>query len=139
MATPTTSTVDGATVGRIARFATVGASAAGVQTGLLWAFVEHGGVNYLVGAAFAIEITILLQYVLNNAWTFSASRHTGRGEYLRGLLRTNLVRGSAIPIQLGLLAAFVSWAGAGYIAANLGAILISGTYRYLLDARWTWK
>lgn len=138
MATPTAG-IDARTVGRIARFVTVGASAAGIQTALLWAFVEFGGLNYLVGAAVAIEITIVLQYVANNAWTFSASRHTARGEYLRGLLRTNVVRGSAIPIQLGLLAAFVQWVGLTYVVANLGAILVSGVYRYLLDARWTWQ
>ncbi|QLG61225.1 GtrA family protein [Halorarum salinum] len=138
MATPTTS-IDSSTVGRLARFVTVGASAAAIQTALLWAFVEFGGLNYLVGAAIAIEITIVLQYVANNAWTFSASQHTGRGEYLRGLFRTNVVRGSAIPIQLGLLAGFVQWVGLAYVVANLCAILVSGVYRYLLDARWTWQ
>lgn len=138
MATPTP-TVNGTTAGRLARFVTVGTGAAAVQTGLLWSFVELARMNYLVAAAVSIEITILLQYVVNNAWTFSASRHTGRSAFLRGLVRTNVVRGSAIPIQLGLLAAFVRWAGMVYVVANLGAILISGIYRYLLDARWTWK
>ena len=138
MATPTSS-VNGSTTGRLARFVTVGTGAAAVQTGLLWSFVELGRINYLVAAAVSIEITILLQYVVNNAWTFSASRHTGRGAFLRGLVRTNVVRGSAIPIQLGLLAAFVQWVGLVYVVANIGAILISGVYRYLLDARWTWK
>ena len=125
--------------GRLARFATVGTGAAAVQTVLLWAFVEFGRANYLFAAAVAIELTILLQYAANNAWTFSASRHTGRSEYLRGLARTNLVRGSAIPIQLGLLAALVRWGGLAYLLANIGAIAVSGCYRYLLDARWTWK
>ena len=139
MATPTTTTATQAKAGRLARFATVGTGAAAVQTGLLWAFVAMAGANYLVAAAIAIEITILLQYVANNAWTFSASRHAGRREYLRGLVRTNVVRGSAIPIQLGLLAALVQWTAVTYVVANLGAIAVSGCYRYFLDARWTWQ
>ena len=38
----------------------VGTVSAGVQMGLLWLFVEAVGLNYLVGAAIAIELTIIL-------------------------------------------------------------------------------
>jgi len=89
------------------RFVIVGAFTAGIQMSLLWLFVDMAGVNYLLGATIAIEITIVLSYVLNNAWTFQASQNTGTTEYLRGLLKTNLVRGTAIPIQLGVLYALV--------------------------------
>ncbi|WP_324757185.1 GtrA family protein [Haloarcula sp. GH36] len=123
---------------RLIRFFLVGLTAASIQTVLLWLFIEFGGLNYLVGAAIAIEITILLQYVLNNAWTFSHDRHTSRWEYLVGMSKTNLVRGSAIPLQLGLLYAFVNWAAAVPLLANGGAIALTGIYRYVLDARWTW-
>ncbi|MFB6218326.1 MAG: GtrA family protein [Halobacteriaceae archaeon] len=123
---------------QLRRFVLVGTAAAAVQTVLLGLLVEVGGLQYLVAAALAIEATILLQYGANNAWTFRRTRHSGAGEYLRGLLRTNLVRGSAIPIQLGVLYGLVSWAGVVYIVANVVAIAISGVYRYALDARWTW-
>lgn len=120
------------------RFFVVGAVAAGVQTLLLGAFVEYGGLHYLLAATIAIEITIVFQYVLNNAWTFRGAKNTGRNEYLSGLVRTNLVRGSAIPIQLGVLYGLVNWTQIPYLFANIIAILISGVYRYVLDARWTW-
>ena len=105
---------------------------------LLWLFVDIAGVNYLVGATIAIEITIILSYVLNNAWTFQASQNTGRVEYLIGLLKTNVVRGTAIPLQLAILYVLVEWAGLLYLIGNAVAILISGLYRYVLDATWTW-
>jgi putative flippase GtrA len=123
---------------RLRRFVTVGILAAAVQMALLWLFVDLAGLNYLIGATIAIELTILLSYVLNNAWTFRASRNTGLWEYVTGLFKTNLVRGSAIPIQLGVLFAFVEWIDLLYLVANGVAILISGLYRYALDARWTW-
>jgi Predicted membrane protein len=123
---------------RLRRFVIVGIMGAGVQIGLLWLFVDIGGVNYLLGALFAIEFTIVLAYVLNNAWTFQTDRHTSRMEYLTGLLRTNVVRGTAIPIQLGILYAFVEWAGLLYLVANGAAIFLTGLYRYVLEARWTW-
>ncbi|AZQ14761.1 MULTISPECIES: GtrA family protein [Halorubrum] len=120
------------------RFVLVGAVTAGIQMGLLWLFVDAAGLNYLIGATIAIEITIILSYVLNNAWTFQASQNTGTMEYLEGLVKTNLVRGTAIPIQLGVLYALVEWASVMYLVANAVAIFLSGLYRFVLDKRWTW-
>ena len=125
------------------------------------------GMFYLLAALFAIEITIILSYVLNNAWTFQVTQNTGTVEYLVGLLKTNVVRGTAIPIQLGILYVLVELgvfdplvAGVGAIepstavgpieplvaaigpieplVANAVAIVVSGLYRYVLDAKWTW-
>lgn len=127
------------TVVRLYRFVTVGAFAAGVQTAVLWLLVEHGGLNYLWAATLSIELTIILQFFVNNAWTFQSAGHSTRYDFLVGLVRTNVVRGTAIPIQLGLLWAFVNWAGLVYLIANGFAIVISGLYRYYLDSRWTWK
>lgn len=123
---------------QLRRFVIVGALAAGLQIALLWLFVDVAGLNYLVGATVAIEITIVCSYVLNNAWTFRASRNTGVAGYLAGLVKTNLVRGTAIPIQLGVLAALVEWGEMMYLLANVVAILVSGVYRFVLDSRWTW-
>ncbi len=123
---------------RLRRFVLVGTIAAGVQMVLLWLFVDLVGMNYLLGALIAIEATIVLSYVLNNAWTFRKSRNTGTSEYLAGLLKTNVVRGTAIPIQLAILFALVEGLDLLYLAANGVAIVVSGVYRYVLDARWTW-
>lgn len=130
--------VNGRFATRIRRFVIVGATAAGVQTLLLGGFVEYGGLHYLLAATIAIETTIIFQYVLNNVWTFRTVKNTGWSEYLYGLLKTNLIRGSAIPIQLGVLYGLVTWPDIAYLLANLIAIIISGVYRYILDARWTW-
>jgi len=123
---------------QLRRFVAVGATAAGVQMVLLWLLVDFGGLNYLVGAVVAIETTIVLQYVLNNAWTFQANRNTGVPGFLVGLAKTNVVRGTAIPIQLGILYALVEWGGLQYLLANAVAIVTSGLYRYVLDTKWTW-
>jgi len=123
---------------QLRRFVAVGAFTAGVQMVLLWLFVDFGRLNYLVGAVVAIEITIVLSYVLNNAWTFRRYRNTGTVDFLVGLLKTNVIRGSAIPLQVGVLFALVEWRAVPYLLANAFAILVSGLYRYVLDAKWTW-
>jgi len=124
---------------RLVRFFLVGCTAASVQLALLWLFVDFGGVNYLVGAFVAIELTILFQYVLNNAWTFHRSRHSSMREYAVGLGKTNLVRGTAIPLQLGILYVLVTLGTAEYLVGNAVAISVTGLYRYALDAAWTWN
>lgn len=123
---------------QLRKFIVVGTFAAGIQMVLLWLLVDFGGLNYLVGAVLAIEVTIILQYVLNNAWTFSAVKITGRRDFFQGLAKTNVVRGSAIPIQLSILFLLVEWQHIGYLPANGIAILVSGAYRFVLDAQWTW-
>jgi putative flippase GtrA len=124
---------------QIRRFFFVGTLAAGFQTALLGTLVEWVNVQYLIAAVLSIEATIILQYGVNNRWTFYDSRHGGWREYGWGLLRTNLVRGSAIPIQVGVLYALVSAATIPYLVANGVGIVISGIYRYILDSRWTWR
>lgn len=130
--------ISGPLAPRLRRFVAVGIATAGVQLGLLWLFVDVAHLDYLIGALIAIEMTITLSYILNNAWTFRGSRNTGMTEYLIGLFKTNIVRGSAIPIQLAILFLLVEWRNTPYLMANAVAIVISGMYRYLLDARWTW-
>ena len=124
---------------QLRRFVAVGMFTAGVQMGLLWLLVDRAGLNYLGGAVLAIETTIVLSYVLNNAWTFHHYRNTGIADYVVGLLKTNVVRGTAIPIQLAVLFVLVEWRSITYLLANAVAIVISGVYRYVLDARWTWN
>jgi putative flippase GtrA len=130
--------LSGALARQLRRFVLVGVFVAGAQMVLLWGFVELAGVNYLLGALIAIETTIILSYVLNNAWTFRRIQNTGAIGYLVGLLKTNLVRGTAIPIQLAILFVLVEWLLLSYLVANAVAIALSGVYRYVLDARWTW-
>jgi putative flippase GtrA len=123
---------------QLRRFVAVGVFVAGIQMALLWLFVDIGRLNYILAAAVAIETTIVISYVLNNAWTFQASRNSGWTEYLHGLGKTNVVRGTAIPIQLAVLFVLVDWQGISYLSANAVAIFVSGIYRYVLDRRWTW-
>lgn len=130
--------VEGPRLRQLRRFVVVGAVTAGVQTVLLWVFVDTLALNYLFGAVVGVEITIVLTYVLNNAWTFRHARNTGPAAFLAGLVKTNVVRGSAIPIQLLILFALVEFRQVPYLLSNGVAILLSGVYRFVLDTWWTW-
>ena len=124
---------------RLVRFFLVGVTAASIQQALLWLLTSPGGVNVYLGAFVAIEVSILFCYVLNNAWTFHRSSHSSRREYLVGLGKTNLVRGTAIPLQLGILYVLLTLGSAGVLVGNAVAIGVTGLYRYALDSAWTWN
>jgi putative flippase GtrA len=130
--------VEGLATRQLRRFVAVGTVTAGVQTLLLWVFVDTLALNYLLGAVMGVEITIVLTYVLNNAWTFRSVRNTGPAAFLVGLAKTNVVRGSAIPIQLAVLFVLVEFRQLPYLLSNGVAIVLSGVYRFVLDTRWTW-
>jgi putative flippase GtrA len=120
------------------RFVIVGTFAAGVQQALLWVLNNPLEMDYIVASVISIEITIVLAYVLNDAWTFQSRQNSGTVPYLIGMLKTNIVRGTAIPIQVGILVALVEWVGLPVLIANGIAIPISGIYRFILDRQWTW-
>ena len=122
----------------IKKFVLVGLAAAVFETVFLFGFVEFAGFNYLVVSVFAIELAILGQYFLNNAWTFEGDSHGCWSERLRGLVKTNLVRGTSIPLQVGVLFLITQVLGVFYLVANIGAMLVAGAYRYVLDSRWVW-
>jgi putative flippase GtrA len=123
---------------QLRRFVAVGAFAAVVQMVLLWILVDITKLDYLLGAFIAIEVTIILSYILNNAWTFQTTQHTEAKAYFIGLVKTNIVRGTAVPIQLTILFVLVELRIITYLGANAVAIGVTGIYRYVLDARWTW-
>jgi putative flippase GtrA len=120
------------------RFIIVGTFAAGVQQAILWGLHNPVEMNYIVASVISIEITIILAYVLNDAWTFQSRQNNGTVAYVIGMLKTNIVRGTAIPIQIGILAALVEWVALPVLIANGIAIPISGIYRFILDRQWTW-
>ena len=124
---------------RLVRFFLVGATAASVQLLLLWILEDLVGFHHLVAAFLAIESTILLNYVLNNAWTFARSQHVSPREYLVGMGKTNLVRGTAMLLQIGVFQALLTLTMDESVVAMGVAILLTAPYRYVLDASWTWN
>ena len=59
---------------RFLRFCAVGASGVGVNLGALWLLTQLMGLQQNLASALAIELSILSNFVFNDAWTFS-DRH----------------------------------------------------------------
>ena len=58
---------------RVLKFGVVGVSGVGVNTFFLWFFTEIAEIHYLVSSPLAVELAVISNFLLNNAWTFRDS------------------------------------------------------------------
>ncbi len=124
---------------RLLKFCAVGLSGVIVNQGLLWLLTEFGGLQYYISALFAIEASIISNFVLNDYFTF-ADRRTGRGKsFVVRLLKFNVTCLAGAGIQYGLLLLFTSVFGIHYLISNLIAIAVAFLWNYFMSSWWTWK
>lgn len=123
--------------GRLARFLTVGAAGAVVNLGSL-SLLLAAGVNKYLASPIAIELSILSNFVLHQAWTF-ADRRDGTS-LVRRLARFQAVAALALVVSYATFVV-LSRAVAGMepqVAQAIG-ILPGTAVNYLCNSRWTFR
>src|SRR5687767_6728594 len=85
---------------RILRFAAVGFSGVFVNLGMLFIFADVLHVEDVISSALAIEISIIWNFLLNNAWTFRDKNELARVGFHSRMIRYNLVSLVGLGIQL---------------------------------------
>ncbi|MCD6509892.1 MAG: glycosyltransferase family 2 protein [Thermoprotei archaeon] len=125
---------------RIMRFCTVGAIGVLINEGLLWLITELMKVYYLVSAIFSIEASILSNFALNEAWTFSdLSSSNNPLSVLRRLVRYHLVSLGGLLVNLLTLWVLTNLAGIYYLISNIIGIILATAWNYALNVTWTWN
>jgi dolichol-phosphate mannosyltransferase len=132
----------------LARFLAVGFSGVFVNLGLLAVFVEALHLRDTVASALAIELSILWNFALNNAFTFRERNRDASAGYVARMIRYNLIGLVGLGIQLG---AFVLLNGAvvrlldraepgpwRYPSQCAGIVLATG-WNYATNVLWTWR
>src|SRR5262245_15882434 len=105
---------------RFSRFFAVGASGVLVNMGVLILLTESFGVPYAISSLLAIELSILSNFLLNNAWTWADRRSN---PFVERLFKYHLVAGfSALLGNWCLLILLTSLFRVDYRAANLAGI-----------------
>jgi dolichol-phosphate mannosyltransferase len=124
-------------LGMLIKFMLVGLSGVVVNQGLLWLLTDFGGLRYYISAIFAIEASIISNFVLNDYFTF-ARRRAGRF-FMGRLLKFNLICLAGAAIQYGLLVLFTSVLGIYYLISNIIAIAVAFLWNYFFNRNWTWR
>jgi dolichol-phosphate mannosyltransferase len=124
---------------RLIKFVGVGLSGVVVNEGVLWLLTEFAGLQYYISSIFAIEASIISNFILNDHFTFSDRRTGKTGSFFKRLLKFNLTCAAGAVIQYGFLLLLTEVAGLNYLLSNLIGIIIAFIWNYVLSLIWTWK
>ncbi|MGC9444842.1 MAG: GtrA family protein [Candidatus Methanospirareceae archaeon] len=123
---------------RLFKFSIVGGIGAVINTVLLWLFTDLAGIYYLYSSIIAIEIAIILQFLMNDRWTFKEQRTTHVAQFLRRIIKSNIWRSGGLAVNIGVLYALTEYAGLYYLLSNIVGIFCAFLLNYLFESRLTW-
>jgi dolichol-phosphate mannosyltransferase len=103
---------------------------------ILYLVVHFTGLNHLVAAAIASEISVLTNFAMNDRWTFGD--RTGGSSWMRRAAQYNGVALTGMAISLTTMAALMWSLGMHYLLANFVALTTATVSNYLLNSRITW-
>jgi dolichol-phosphate mannosyltransferase len=117
-------------------FSAVGCSGIGVNLGAYYALTRIAALSLELASPIAIELSVLWNFALNDAWTFGARRAEGR-------LLTRLGRFHAVSLAAGALNYVILLAltrsGWWDISANLMGIGVAAVMKFAINSSWTWR
>lgn len=85
---------------RFSRFATVGIFGAIIDLSISGTLVLWGSLSPVFAKFIGAEVAIIVMFLINDRWTFPGSPTTGWIHGIRRLLKSNMVRGGGIAVQL---------------------------------------
>jgi dolichol-phosphate mannosyltransferase len=119
------------------KFAVVGTSGVGVNTFFLWFFTDVAGFDYKISSPMAVELAVLSNFLLNNAWTFRDAAN--RSHVLVRIFKFHVTAAGGFVVNWSLLVALTELAGIYYLVSNLVGILAGFVWNYAVNVKWTWR
>jgi len=123
---------------RMIKFSIVGVIGAGINTGFLWILTDFAGLYYLFSSVVAIEIAIMMQFMMNDRWTFKDRKTNDVGQFIKRILKSNLWRSGGLSVNVGVLYLFTAYIGVYYLLSNIFGIICAFSLNYILESRLTW-
>lgn len=121
---------------RLVKFGVVGLSGIAVNEGLLAFLVEVAGMHKHYASPFAIEASILTNFLFHSRWTFRNSSNASRREVkffkFQGISLVSLL------INYAVYRLLLATTAMHYLAANLIGIVAAFVWNYGVNVRWTW-
>jgi dolichol-phosphate mannosyltransferase len=121
---------------RVSRFLLVGILGILINSLLLMALSELGGLHYLLSAVLATQGSAVWNFFLTERWVFPERRQNRPAGHR--LARFLLMNNGLLLLHLPLMSWLVERVGWHYLAANLTAIFVTTLVRYILSDRWIW-
>jgi putative flippase GtrA len=125
-----------ARLARLARFGTVGVSGFAVNEAALAAFVSGLGINYLLGAVLATQVSSLWNFALVERWAFRGSEARRSVRHRMGLFFA--VNNAALLLRGPILVVLTSGLGMNYLMSNLVSLGVLTLVRFAIADSWIW-
>lgn len=119
------------------KFGLVGLSGIGVNTGILYLLTEYAGWYYLISSVFAIEGSIITNFLLNDAWTFSQGRNKHSEKWKR-FFSFQIVSMVGVGINMSILFLLTEVGNLWYIVSNFIGIFVAFLWNYWINRTVTW-
>lgn len=124
---------------RFTRFLVVGGIGFMVDQLVLITLVELTDLTLELAKIGSAEAAIVVMFVVNDRWTFSAWGGTELRSQILRLLKSNLVRVGGITVAVVVLSVLVRFAGVPYPIANAIGILCGFFVNYTFETLYTWR
>jgi putative flippase GtrA len=132
---------------RFGQFASVGALGAVCDTSLVVLLTTYGGFYRGSAKLVGAEVAIIVMFLVNEHWTFSAEGEAGRWSFLRRFLKSNLVRAGGVLVATvvfvlvsGLDYRFpVGGEGLWLVFSNGVGIAVGMFVNYVAESLFTWR
>ena len=119
------------------KFAVVGGSGVLVNMGCFYVFTRFVGMRIEFASPIAIEISILSNFFLNNAWTFR--RRDTDFRFAGRMLRYHLVTAVAGLVNYLTLLLLANVIGLNDLISNMIGIVMGMFINFFLNSMWTWR
>lgn len=123
---------------KVIKFGLVGLSGIFVNMGVLYYLTEFVGFYYLVSSLFAIELSILNNFVWNDLWTFKGTGQHRMASRWHRVISFHAVSAGGLVINMGILYFLTSFVGVYYLISNIIGILVGFGWNFVLNRKITW-
>jgi dolichol-phosphate mannosyltransferase len=119
---------------RILKFGFVGFLGILVNMGILYILTEIFGIYYLISGIFAVELSILHNFLWHNFWTFKDRENN----FINSLIKYNLSCLISLVINVLVLYVLTQYFGIYYLISNFIGIVCGFLTNFLLSNHWAW-
>jgi len=120
---------------RFQKFLVVGAVGLAVNQGMLFFLHQGLGSHLLVSSAFAIFVSMVVTFVLNEHWTW---HDRGSGPLVERIAKYFPINMIGLVINVLVLKVLVNEGGLHYLIANLFGAGAAAVWNFLLNNHFTW-
>jgi len=120
------------------QFVIVGVSCLLFAEAVLYLFIDIMHLNSIIAVIVATELSVLLNFYINDNWTFRRSKNQG-GSFMSRLIKFHVSRIVSILVNVGLFALLNEVFLIHYLLSYFLAALVAFAINFITSILWVWR